>query len=223
MWYPLISDPTIHLFILLKDGGVLQKPSAGIIAVCTESVSCFKEFREDLWQTSPRTRLNINCQDWRAMLQCWQKPVPRAGWSQFWHHCWRQPSTLLCGIYWTIRMNHLDITYSLGGGQVTATLESPTDRSLPMPSTVATESGLVCVCLQGCNVHSKHMQKKRNQHQLVWRPWLVSRYSTVQKCSHQANWAAALLCRYECVREWCVWWTGICPACFLTLIWWVLA
>lgn len=129
---------------------------------------------------------------------------------------------MAAGIYWTIRMNQLVITYSLGGGQVTR-LESPTDRSLPMPSTVATESGLVCVCLQGCDVHSKHMQKKRHQHQLVWRPWLVSRYSTVQKCSHQANWAAALLCRYECVREWCVWWTGICPACFLTLIWWVLA
>lgn len=64
---------------------------------------------------------------------------------------------MAAGIYWTIRMNHLDITYSLGGGQVTARLDSPTDRSLPMPSTVATESGLVCVCLQGCDVHSKHM------------------------------------------------------------------
>ncbi len=38
----LTTDSTVHPFLLLKSQGGLQKPSAGIIAVCTESERCFQ-------------------------------------------------------------------------------------------------------------------------------------------------------------------------------------
>lgn len=117
--HSLTSDPNIHSFLLLKDGGVFQKPSAGIIAVFTESESCFKELWEDLWQTSPRTRFSISCQDWRTMLQRWQKKkqqktVPRAGFTTLTPllkttigTCWQKWQLAFIGVFeWTIwRMN----------------------------------------------------------------------------------------------------------------------
>lgn len=44
LWHALTSDPTVHPFLPLKDGGVLQKPSAEGIALYIEPESCFKEF-----------------------------------------------------------------------------------------------------------------------------------------------------------------------------------
>lgn len=171
--HSLTSDPNIHSFLLLKDGGVFQKPSAGIIAVFTESESCFKELWEDLWQASPRTRFSISCQDWRTMLQRWQKKKKKTikNCSQGWFYNfnttvednhWHLLAKMAAGIYWSIRMNHLAHELLLGGGHVTAGLESPMDCSLPTPGTAATENGLVCMCLQGWDLHAKHMQKRRN-------------------------------------------------------------